>query len=237
MSEWWAYENLTSIEETGRTDWSPAGRGEREWDQVDFHLDLGCGRVPKARLGIDLRPSPGATDLAIDLETLLPSPGKAEYTPEQMTIVARTHKTYRDRGKGEDGAPFSAGLPFPDNSIESIVSHHALEHIGPGLEYLMEECYRVLKPGAIFRIIVPLFPSYSAVSEYDHKRFFMEGTFMGFCQEPDQSYTDGFSERYNRCCFRQLDEDRSPRTDPMKAWTPEDAREMRVTLLKPERNP
>jgi predicted SAM-dependent methyltransferase len=49
------------------------------------------------------------------------------------------------------------GLPFPDDSAKWIFTEHFLEHI----DYLEEvpsflsECYRVLKPGGVIRIIVP----------------------------------------------------------------------------------
>lgn len=181
-------------------DWSPATKGDRPWDQLDFHVDLGCGRVPKGRLGIDIR---------------LPHP--TPFPGIEMNL---------DDPKLE--------LPFEDESVESIVSHHAMEHIGLGFERLIEECYRVLVFHGILRVIVPLFPSYTAVAEYDHKRYFMEGTFNGFCQEPDggASMYDGFAERYNTACFRLVDEDCSPPSPVTRMWTPEDAREIRVTLQK-----
>lgn len=235
MSDWWRYENL---ERRAPYDWSPGARGVRAWDQADFHIDLGCGRVPKGRLGIDLRPSPDATDLAIDLNTLYESPWHSSYGPKQTEIIDRTVKHFGEyrRALGDLPEPeiFDGRLPFPGESIKSIISHHALEHIGDGFERLMEECYRVLEFGGVMRVIVPLFPSYSAVAEYDHKRYFMEGTLGGFCQEPTCSYTDGFSERYNSCCFRIVDEWMSRPTPPEKQWTREDSREIRTTLWKPE---
>lgn len=206
-------------------DWAPATRGDRPWDQLDFHLDLGCGRVPKARIGIDKRLSPGATDLVIDLETLLP----AALPPQQ----SNTGRDVMTTDHYEEVAGMYEHLPFENESIESIITHHAFEHIGPGFERLMEECYRVLEFGGVMRVIVPLFPSYAAVSEYDHKRYFMEGTMMGFCQEVGgPSIYDAFSERYNTCCFRMIDEDCSPPVAPGKEWTTEDVREIRLTLWK-----
>lgn len=224
---WWEYDALPS---RAPYDWSPATRGDRPWDNLDFHLDLGCGRVPKARMGIDLRPSPGATDLAIDFETLLPSPN--DRYPEgdaRREIGEFTEHWYDVTGGLEHGR-----LPFPTGSIRSIITHHAFEHVGSGFERLMEECYRVLAWDGIIRIIVPLFPSYAAVSEYDHKRYFMVGTLMGFCQEPagGPSITDAFAERYNTCCFRMVDEDYTAPVSPEKAWTKEDVREIRTTLWK-----
>lgn len=242
---WWEYDQLPSIHPY---DWTPAAKGDRIWDQLDFHLDLGCGRVPKARLGIDAAMSP-ETDLVIDLNMCLP--GDGDYKEDDA--LCRTWDLYHERSfgllvaegvlspgdaSGRDyweipGNHVRAGLPFPDESIESIITHHCFEHIGHGFEFLMEECYRVLKVGGVMRIIVPLFPSYSAVAEYDHKRYFMKGTFLGFCEEPGGSrYTDGFAMPYNSCKFKIVDEDYSPPTPAELQWTEEDAREMRITLWK-----
>jgi predicted SAM-dependent methyltransferase len=46
-------------------------------------------------------------------------------------------------------------LPIEDNSVEYIMAHHVLEHIGPGFFDLMKEIYRVCKHDAIIDIKVP----------------------------------------------------------------------------------
>lgn len=48
------------------------------------------------------------------------------------------------------------GLPFPDESFDVVYHSHLLEHI-PLIKALpfMKECYRVLKPGGIVRVLVP----------------------------------------------------------------------------------
>ncbi len=56
MSEWeydlWASRNPV--------EWGPgACRGDSQWDNIDFHVDLGCGNRPKARIGIDRFDAPG----------------------------------------------------------------------------------------------------------------------------------------------------------------------------------
>lgn len=47
-------------------------------------------------------------------------------------------------------------FPWEDNSVDVIYSSHTLEHLSrsEGLHFL-KECYRVLKPNGIIRIIVP----------------------------------------------------------------------------------
>ncbi|MCX7953793.1 MAG: methyltransferase domain-containing protein [Bacteroidales bacterium] len=47
-------------------------------------------------------------------------------------------------------------LPFPDNSVEFIYSSHTLEHFSfNDIIFLLNEFYRVLKPGGKIRIAVP----------------------------------------------------------------------------------
>jgi len=49
-----------------------------------------------------------------------------------------------------------SGLPFRDNSFDAAYHSHVLEHLTPEQgEALIKECYRVLKPGGILRIVVP----------------------------------------------------------------------------------
>lgn len=48
------------------------------------------------------------------------------------------------------------GLPFRDNSVPHIFSSHFLEHLTRKEAIsLIEECYRVIRPGGIIRIVVP----------------------------------------------------------------------------------
>lgn len=50
----------------------------------------------------------------------------------------------------------SEPLPFPDNCVGEIYSSHVLEHFFyHQLTQLLAECYRVLKPGGIFNVVVP----------------------------------------------------------------------------------
>lgn len=173
MAEWWEYEQLQS---GAPYDWSPAGRGGFPDDNVDFHLDLGAGKLPKGRLRIDRH---GDAEILMDLNTMEVFDSKGPLTQV-------------------DG-----GLPFPDNSIHSIVTHHCLEHIGDGFLHLMDECYRVMKPGALFRIIVPLFPSFAAVSDPDHVRYFTHETFNMFVGEEGQDFwSDVFAEPYTKARFK-----------------------------------
>lgn len=215
-SPWWAYENLPSGEPY---DWGGAARGDRPDDQHDFHLDLGCGRLKKGRLGIDRFKDPGV-DLVMDLDALWVG-----------------GEEYNEAAHLEDLIPVQGRMPFPSDSIKSIVSHHALEHIGEGFIRLVDECYRILEPNGFFRIIVPLFPSHSAFADPDHKRWFGEGTFETFCADMEGNHwMESFSTPYTASRFLLTNKDMSPRSsDPSIWWTEDDQREIRVTLTKPER--
>lgn len=46
-------------------------------------------------------------------------------------------------------------LPFDDNTVETVVAHHILEHLGEGYFHALQELYRVCKHGAIIDIRVP----------------------------------------------------------------------------------
>ena len=47
-------------------------------------------------------------------------------------------------------------LPFEDNSFAAIYAAHLLEHLYPDkARALLKECYRVLEPGGVLRIVVP----------------------------------------------------------------------------------
>lgn len=216
----WSYESWKSGEPY---DWKGAGRGDTIWDAMDYHVDLGCGTVKKGRIGIDRYPAPGV-NVIMDLNRLRVF-GMAE---EPNTDA--DHQSYH-----QDGF-MDAGLPFKDSSVESIITHHAMEHISDGFIPLVDDIYRVLKPGGIFMLIVPLFPSYSAVADPDHKRYFMVGTMDSFCghlgdeNNPSGSWLDSFSVPYTSARFEKLHEDHTGPVPADKQWTPDDVRELRVVL-------
>ena len=47
-------------------------------------------------------------------------------------------------------------LPFQDNSVEAAYTSHVIEHIEDRyIQAMFDECYRVLMPGGVFRIVCP----------------------------------------------------------------------------------
>lgn len=62
----YAYDSLPSL---NPVEWGPgASRGENPYDNLDFHVDLGCGTRPKARLGIDRHMVLGIRMIAMELD-------------------------------------------------------------------------------------------------------------------------------------------------------------------------
>jgi len=72
------------------------------------------------------------------------------------------------------------GLPFSDNSVDEIFASHIFEHI-KDLVFVMNECFRVLKPGGVMKIIAPYWTSLGAWQDPTHVRSVNENTFRYFC--------------------------------------------------------
>jgi SAM-dependent methyltransferase len=83
-----------------------------------------------------------------------------------------------------------AGGPWPmiDDSVDRIVASHVMEHIaaGPDRVYVMNEAWRILEPGGIFEIRVPLFldarnfPTWQAVADPTHVSYWCKESFYYF---------------------------------------------------------
>jgi SAM-dependent methyltransferase len=50
------------------------------------------------------------------------------------------------------------GIPLPDQTVERVFASHVLEHIPAGWDRIVtfNELHRVLRPGGVFEIVVPL---------------------------------------------------------------------------------
>lgn len=182
--------------------WTAGTGSERKrhepWCDLKFHLDLGCGRLKKARVGIDHYPDDGV-DIVQDLSI--------------------------------------GWLPFEESSIESVISHHFLEHLDPdGFVALVDEVYRILKPDGIFYAITPLFPSRNAIDDPTHKQWITVDTWRSFEghlgdeNNPSGSWLDSFSTPYTKARFRCLEQHADPLKPPDERWGPDDVREIRVVL-------
>lgn len=63
--------------------------------------------------------------------------------------------------------------PFKNESADEIELCHVLEHLLYPTR-VIEECYRILKPGCILRVIVPYYRSIGAYADIDHVHFFYD---------------------------------------------------------------
>ena len=78
------------------------------------------------------------------------------------------------------------GLPFDDDKFENVNCEHTLEHIQVNEDFIfiMNEIYRVLKPGGILYIEVPHKDATSAYESIEHTRFFTNQSFVNFYDNP-----------------------------------------------------
>ncbi|RQW05871.1 methyltransferase domain-containing protein [candidate division KSB1 bacterium] len=75
------------------------------------------------------------------------------------------------------------GLPFfPDESVDAVHAYHFLEHV-ENLQLLLQEIYRVCRPGARIVLRVPHFSNPYYYSDYTHRRFFGLYSFEYFARE------------------------------------------------------
>jgi ubiquinone/menaquinone biosynthesis C-methylase UbiE len=61
-------------------------------------------------------------------------------------------------------------FPFEDSTVETVVAHHILEHLGEGYFHCLQEIYRVCKHGAIVDIRVPHPRHDSFLADPTHRR-------------------------------------------------------------------
>ena len=136
------------------------------FDEVNaIHVDLGCGNLPRNPLkaakviGLDVSPEPPFQVQIGTIEYLQVSPGGL--------------------------------LPFESNQIHSVSAFDFLEHIPrsdrtPTGEFtnpfidIMNEIYRILKPGGIFLALTPCYPSPAAFIDPTHVNFIGETTHLYF---------------------------------------------------------
>mgnify|MGYP001263031083 CR=1 FL=1 len=84
-------------------------------------------------------------------------------------------------------------LPFNDNQFEGIFSEHTLEHLYPSEALkLLNEIYRILKPGGILRLVVPDLKIY--INYYNNKDISLGRNYKFGC-EAIWNLTQNFSHR------------------------------------------
>ena len=93
---------------------------------------------------------------------------------------------------GDLGAPF---LPLQDNVCDRVLCFDVLEHV-PDLIHVMEEVWRVSKPGAVVEISCPFMSSVNYFSDPTHQRAFTSRSFDYFI-----SGTEAFEYAYSDARF------------------------------------
>jgi len=82
-------------------------------------------------------------------------------------------------------------LPFEDSTVESVIAHHILEHLGEGFFHCLQELYRVCEHGAIIDVRVPHHRHESFAADPTHRRPI---TIIGL---------QLFSQKFNQLCREQ----------------------------------
>ena len=97
--------------------------------------------------------------------------------------------------------------PFEDNYFDVVESHTTLEHIEFNKDFfgLMDEVYRILKPGGLFKITVPYWKGVHVLSVPEHTRLFSIFTFYYFDHDPIWwNSGSGQLSRFAECNFKVI---------------------------------
>jgi len=96
-------------------------------------------------------------------------------------------------------------LPFEDNSVEAVIAHHILEHIGEGFLTLMKELYRVCKDGAIIDIEVPHHRHENFFGDPTHRRPVTTEMLRKFSKKYNQWHIDTYNSSSGFGLFLDVD--------------------------------
>jgi len=86
-------------------------------------------------------------------------------------------------------ADVEVGLPFRDSVFDEVYMNHVLEHVDDVIRVL-EEVYRVLKPGGKVFIRVPCFSNFHALTHPQHKHAFHHDSLTVVTSESKEPYTN-----------------------------------------------
>ena len=89
------------------------------------------------------------------------------------------------------------GLPFEDGTVKYIYTSHLLEHLKRDeADFLLKECYRVLKKGGIVKVVVPDLES--AIKNYIRRMEQIEEESVDYDVAPADELLDGLGLFDNR---------------------------------------
>lgn len=147
-----------------------------------------------------------------------------------MKINLGCGRDYREGWINVDAVPDRADVvhdlnqlpyPFGDNCADLIALRHVLEHLDR-IVPVMDELWRLTKPGGRVEITVPFFASCSAMTHPEHRHAFSYGSLELVTEGSQEKYTDRMwryvdrnfhfhSYAYRRLLFGRL-------TDRAMAW-------------------
>lgn len=85
--------------------------------------------------------SPASGDVKVQL-----GPGQRNYLDGWVNVDANMFT-----GRCDVWADLRNALPFHDGSVRAFYSHHVIEHL-PDLRFHMQDVFRCLKPGGVYRV-------------------------------------------------------------------------------------
>ena len=91
--------------------------------------------------------------------------------------------------------------PFKADVFDRVICSHVLEHLDD-LVNIMEEIYRISRPGATVQITVPFFSSVYAHSDVTHRHLFSTRSFNHFIQSEPVSRFRYSNARFEKICAR-----------------------------------
>jgi len=79
--------------------------------------------------------------------------------------------------------------PFKDNTFDLIEMHHVLEHLNEPLKVL-EELWRISKPGGKIIIAVPHWSHFTAWGDFTHMKYYSSAAFIYYENNDPKYYSD-----------------------------------------------
>lgn len=112
-------------------------------------------RSIRVNLGCGLAALPGFDNIDNSPSVVLSRFPRIKWALFKFGLISESHyRTVWPAGiKWQDA---SRGLDYADSSVDRIYSSHFLEHVPYAkAQRILSECRRILKPGGIFRLVVP----------------------------------------------------------------------------------
>lgn len=93
----------------------------------------------------------------------------------------------------DSDVPIEKNLPYGDNTVDFILIEHCLEHVAsPGALHFCEEAFRILKPGGVLRVCVPVIDRLERSSAKDIIRHHGHQIFFNSALVPTLLWAAGF---------------------------------------------